>query len=63
MSTIYEVERNGEVIKVKKCTSCLCYKSVESFRFREGRFYNGACIKCEREYNKNRRRKIRSGEN
>lgn len=59
MATIYETERNGEIIKVKKCTTCLAYKALESFRFRENRFYNGSCLKCEREYNKLRRRKVR----
>ena len=60
MATIYEVERNGEVIKVKKCLHCLSYKSIEkSFRKRRDGYLNSVCHTCQNKYNRERRRKER----
>ena len=55
---IYEVERNGEIVKVKKCIKCLKHKRVEAF----SKFSHNRCKSCLNEYGRKRRAKIKSGE-
>lgn len=55
---IYEAEKNGEIVKVKKCIKCLKHKRVESF----SKYSPNRCKPCVNEYARKRKAKIRSGE-
>lgn len=55
---IYEVEKDGEVIRVKKCIKCLKYKRVERF----AKYSPNRCKSCVYAYERKRRAKIKSGE-
>lgn len=44
---MYEVERNGEVVKVKQCKKCMKYKLLDVFYLRPSGTYDGYCRKCK----------------
>ena len=55
---IYEIERDGEIVKVKKCIKCLKHKRVEAF----AKYSPNRCKACVQEYERKRKAKIKSGE-